>query len=77
MTDTTLTSVGLGDSDDGVNDDTDQCPSDPGSPAYNGCPVPDSDGDGLTDDVDACPDQPGPYDGCPLTDLDGDGVRSV
>ncbi len=65
---------------DGVYDDVDSCPSEPGVPEYNGCPVPDSDGDGLTDDVDSCPFEYGDsnYGGCPYvpppTDSDGDGT---
>ncbi len=71
---------------DGLTDDVDKCPQQPGPKENGGCPWPDSDGDGLTDDVDKCPQQPGPKEngGCPAaepptppavsTDRDGDGV---
>jgi len=57
---------------DGVSDQTDRCPDDPGSPKLMGCP--DRDGDGVADIDDKCPDQPGLASlmGCP--DRDGDGV---
>jgi outer membrane protein OmpA-like peptidoglycan-associated protein len=61
---------------DGVDDDQDRCPDDPG-PAYNGgCPDPDSDGDGIPDSKDKCKDVPGEpkWQGCPNPDRDGDGV---
>jgi hypothetical protein len=59
---------------DGMADEPDDCPDEPGSPMTAGCP--DSDGDGVADGEDSCPDQPGllEYDGCPMTDdrdLDG------
>jgi len=60
---------------DGVLDDVDKCPDQPG-PAYNnGCPDPDSDNDGVPDSKDRCPKEPGPpfNDGCPA-DADKDGV---
>ena len=42
--------VHVGDRDgDGVKDDIDDCPDDPGSPEFNGCPVPDTDDDGICD----------------------------
>ncbi len=75
---------------DGVPDDLDQCPGEPGPPENNGCPLPtatppppDSDGDGLPDEADQCPNEAGPTEnnGCPLPtdtpvplDSDGDGV---
>lgn len=51
---------------DGVPDDVDRCPDEPGPPELDGCP--DRDGDGIPDWEDKCPDQPGPpeNDGCPL-----------
>ena len=65
---------------DGVSNDLDNCPDDPGPPENRGCPVRanpgghealpvwDGDGDGLTDDIDFCPRDPGPAEngGCPL-----------
>lgn len=55
---------------DGVPDDVDQCPDQPG-PAPHGCP--DKDGDGIPDARDECPDEPGKHPhGCP--DRDGDGI---
>ncbi len=40
----------VGDRDgDGVLDDVDNCPDEPGNPEYDGCAVPDADGDGLCD----------------------------
>jgi OmpA-OmpF porin, OOP family len=71
---------------DGVSDEWDVCPAEPG-PARpldrrrSGCPDPgDGDGDGITDDVDACPDRAGlpsaeaATHGCPPSDRDADGV---
>lgn len=71
---------------DGVSDEWDVCPADPG-PARpldrkrSGCPDPgDGDGDGITDDVDACPDRAGlpsaeaVTHGCAPSDRDADGV---
>lgn len=57
---------------DGIYDEDDQCPEEPGLPEFNGCP--DSDGDGIQDNMDACPNEAGlvAFDGCP--DTDGDGV---
>jgi len=57
---------------DGVPDDRDLCPNDPGPEALQGCP--DRDGDGIPDILDRCPDEKGPreLEGCP--DRDGDGV---
>jgi outer membrane protein OmpA-like peptidoglycan-associated protein len=50
---------------DGVPDDVDRCPDQPGPADLDGCP--DRDGDGIADIDDKCPDQPGPpqNDGCP------------
>jgi hypothetical protein len=60
---------------DGVPDDLDLCPDEPGMPTLDGCPMPgDRDGDEIADEDDACPDDPGTpeMDGCP--DRDGDTV---
>ncbi len=50
---------------DGVSDDQDRCPDEPGPADLEGCP--DRDDDGVPDVDDKCPDQPGPAqnDGCP------------
>ena len=58
---------------DGIYDQHDDCPEEPGLPAFNGCP--DNDGDGIENSKDACPDTPGlvEFDGCP--DTDGDGTQ--
>jgi OmpA-OmpF porin, OOP family len=52
---------------DGVPDNEDLCPDQPGPAELDGCP--DTDGDGIPDREDKCPKQPGPpeNDGCPLT----------
>jgi OOP family OmpA-OmpF porin len=57
---------------DGVPDNVDRCPDQPGPAALAGCP--DSDGDGIPDIDDLCPNEPGPAStgGCP--DRDGDGI---
>jgi len=57
---------------DGLTDDIDLCPQDPGPKELNGCP--DSDADGIADYEDKCPQTAGPVEsrGCP--DSDGDGV---
>jgi hypothetical protein len=68
---------GAGDrDDDGVLNAGDECPSVPGEPANDGCPIGDSDGDGVLNDEDACPLVPGPAsnEGCPLGP-GGDGPR--
>ena len=64
---------------DGVPDENDACPDNPGPAKFLGCP--DRDGDGSPDNVDKCPDAPEDMDGhddedgCPETeDKDGDGV---
>jgi OmpA-OmpF porin, OOP family len=61
---------------DGIPDDEDACPLQPGLAKYHGCPVPDSDHDGIDDEHDSCPTVPGVarYHGCPIPDRDGDGV---
>jgi outer membrane protein OmpA-like peptidoglycan-associated protein len=60
---------------DGINDDDDQCPTEVGTAALNGCP--DKDGDGIADKNDNCPDKAGTakYNGCPVPDSDGDGIN--
>ncbi|MEJ0104945.1 MAG: OmpA family protein [Bacteroidota bacterium] len=59
---------------DGIIDDEDGCPTQPGTAATNGCP--DKDGDGTPDKTDKCPDTVGPVNnnGCPIPDRDKDGV---
>jgi len=62
---------------DGVADDVDFCPDEPGSPAAGGCT--DRDHDAVPDAADDCPDEPGLPEGggCPGPvegDRDGDGV---
>jgi outer membrane protein OmpA-like peptidoglycan-associated protein len=61
---------------DGVNDEDDACPLQPGPPAWHGCPVPDTDHDGVDDDHDSCRTVAGVgrYNGCPVPDTDGDGI---
>jgi len=56
---------------DGVPDEADKCPDQPGPASTAGCP--DRDGDGIPDKEDKCPDQPGPLStgGCPDRDKDG------
>lgn len=58
--------------DDGIYDDEDACPQEPGLEEFNGCP--DSDGDGIEDKKDSCPTEAGlkELNGCP--DTDGDGI---
>lgn len=60
---------------DGVPDEKDNCPTEPGLAITNGCP--DRDGDGVADKDDKCPDTKGlvKYNGCPVTDKDLDGVN--
>lgn len=57
---------------DGVTNDLDKCPTEPGPAATMGCP--DRDNDGIADTEDQCPDDAGTLDtdGCP--DFDKDGV---
>ena len=56
---------------DGIDDDDDLCPGEPGVESADGCP--DADGDGLKDADDGCPATPGPKKqrGCPDSDKDG------
>jgi outer membrane protein OmpA-like peptidoglycan-associated protein len=70
--------------DDGIKDDKDACPNEPGEPsldpAKDGCPPSDRDGDGIMDIDDACPTTSGlanadlTLNGCPA-DTDGDGFH--
>jgi outer membrane protein OmpA-like peptidoglycan-associated protein len=61
---------------DGIVDEKDRCPDEPGAPDNGGCPWKDTDGDGFFDNVDACPKDPGPAEnkGCPWGDADADGL---
>jgi outer membrane protein OmpA-like peptidoglycan-associated protein len=61
---------------DGIPDDEDQCPLQPGIAKWHGCPVPDTDHDGIDDEHDSCPTIPGVarYNGCPVPDTDHDGI---
>lgn len=58
---------------DGIYDYEDQCPTEKGPRANNGCPWGDRDNDGIMDNEDKCPDVPGilKFNGCPDTDGDG------
>ncbi|RZN83833.1 MAG: OmpA family protein [Winogradskyella sp.] len=63
---------GVSDTDrDGIYDDKDTCPEEPGLAIYNGCP--DSDNDGIEDSLDECPGIAGlaEFNGCPDSDNDG------
>ena len=63
---------GQGDSDkDGVPDNKDTCPEEPGLKEFNGCP--DTDGDNIPDNKDNCPEEFGAeiMNGCPDSDKDG------
>jgi len=62
---------------DGITDDVDKCPTQPGLAKYQGCPIPDSDNDGINDEEDKCPNTPGlaKYQGCPIPDSDNDGIN--
>jgi len=59
---------------DGIADEADACPTEPGTAATQGCP--DKDGDGVADKADQCPTEPGlvTNHGCPFHDKDNDGV---
>jgi OmpA-OmpF porin, OOP family len=69
---------------DGIDDNVDQCPTEPedkdGFEDTDGCPDKDNDGDTIQDKDDKCPNQaedPDGFqdtDGCPDPDNDGDGV---
>jgi outer membrane protein OmpA-like peptidoglycan-associated protein len=56
---------------DGINNEVDKCPNDPGPAITLGCP--DRDNDGVSDAEDSCPDEAGTLDteGCPDYDKDG------
>jgi hypothetical protein len=56
---------------DGITDNEDQCPDEPGTPATFGCP--DTDGDGVANKSDKCPNEAGKpaLGGCPDRDNDG------
>lgn len=56
---------------DGIKDENDLCPNEPGKASTKGCP--DSDNDGVEDKKDLCPNDPGlkEFSGCPDTDADG------
>lgn len=60
---------------DGIEDDKDNCPNEPGPALTNGCP--DKDGDGIADKEDKCPDEKGTManKGCPVKDKDADGIN--
>lgn len=60
---------------DGINDEEDDCPDEPGIAVFNGCA--DSDNDGIPDKNDKCPLIPGiqKYQGCPIPDSDNDGIN--
>lgn len=55
---------------DGIYDQDDACPEDPGLEVFNGCP--DTDGDGIMDKDDECPNTPGirRLSGCPEDSAD-------
>ncbi|WP_420603063.1 DUF5723 family protein [Flagellimonas sp.] len=61
---------------DGIENNSDNCPEVPGPVENNGCPWPDTDGDGTLDKDDNCPQEAGPEEniGCPWPDTDGDGI---
>ena len=73
---------------DGICDNDDKCPEEPGTEENEGCPSDplaeneqdedgDDDGDGVPNGEDDCPKVPGLKDnkGCPYGDRDGDGIR--
>jgi outer membrane protein OmpA-like peptidoglycan-associated protein len=67
---------GMKDKDkDGIPDDKDVCPDNPGPKKFDGCP--DKDGDGIPDTKDRCPEDAGleEFEGCP--DGDGDKVPDI
>jgi OmpA-OmpF porin, OOP family len=61
---------------DGIDDEEDDCPLQPGTAAWHGCPPPDTDHDGVDDAHDSCPTVAGlaRYHGCPIPDTDHDGI---
>lgn len=60
---------------DGILDDTDECPDQPGMAIFQGCP--DTDNDSIPDKEDSCPMVFGVirYNGCPVPDSDKDGIN--
>lgn len=60
---------------DGVPNDEDECPEEPGSFLARGCP--DADGDGIADKDDLCPNHYGlaEYEGCPIPKEDLDRLK--
>ncbi|WNG41112.1 OmpA family protein [Archangium violaceum] len=64
------------DDGDGVTNDEDKCPNEPGPARNKGCPEKDTDGDGIVDSVDKCPKEAGlaQNQGCAVADSDGDGI---
>ncbi len=63
--------------EDGILDDDDRCPTDPGPIGNGGCPWGDADRDDIKDNLDRCPNRAGPAEngGCPWGDADGDGIK--
>jgi OmpA-OmpF porin, OOP family len=62
---------------DGLTNDVDMCPYEPGPPENRGCPDVDTDGDGVPDREDECPELPaGPNGkrGCPTAYIEGDEI---
>ena len=61
---------------DGIDDEEDDCPLQPGTAQWHGCPATDHDHDGVDDQHDSCPTVPGfaRYNGCPVPDTDHDGI---
>ena len=61
---------------DGILDEQDDCPLQPGTAQWHGCPPPDTDHDGVDDEHDSCKTIPGlaRYHGCPIPDTDHDGI---
>jgi OmpA-OmpF porin, OOP family len=62
---------------DGVTDDKDVCPKEPGLIDRGGCPIRDADGDGVEDSIDRCPDiaaGPGGKNGCPMARIAGNKI---
>ncbi|WP_224244807.1 outer membrane exchange protein TraB [Hyalangium gracile] len=62
---------------DGLTDDKDVCPKEPGLLDRGGCPIRDADGDGVEDSIDRCPDilaGPGGKFGCPVARIQGNKI---
>jgi outer membrane protein OmpA-like peptidoglycan-associated protein len=62
---------------DGVTDDKDICPKEPGLADRGGCPIRDADGDGVEDSIDRCPSVaagPGGKSGCPMASIQGNKI---